>query len=116
MRIDCLELRKLRNSDKWEIVKWQPNPYYGNESKYIKTSRGYTESRYGFVVINESCFKNPETCYAIAFIDNGIPKYVGNRPLELDGIVEILNFLKLLRKGVSASKHMRAYNGQFGRK
>ena len=107
MRRGNLELRRYSSSDRWEIVKWQPNPYYGKESEYIRSDNGYIDGKRRHVVIDESCFVNPETCYSLAFIENGIPDYVGNRPLELTDIVEILDFLELLRKGVTRSQYVK---------
>lgn len=76
----------------YEIVKFEPNPYYGKEHEYT-----YDEEEGSYykgderVRISPSCFKNAETCYVIASLDVDKHEYlehniisVGNRPFELN--------------------------------
>jgi hypothetical protein len=79
----------------FEIVKWEPNPYYGKYDDYIKD--GYEESFGGDFLqkpghsIQKTFFDKPESCYVIAYWvdmdhDEMSPdlKFVGSRPFELD--------------------------------
>jgi len=73
-----------------EIVKWEKNPYYGKEEEFEKVGETYygKGEDIGFCV-HESCFKNPESCYVVAFVTKDVEMpdilSVGKRPWELDG-------------------------------
>jgi hypothetical protein len=84
------------NQERYEIVKWSPNTYFGAEEKML--SEGYERVEYpnggfGFKkphhTIDSSCFKNPESCYTIATLHYDKSegccdmKTVGPRLLEL---------------------------------
>jgi len=111
VRIGNIECRQTKYPEReYEIVKWQVNQYYGNEEKMINED-GYTKVKYDngewglskdFHTINSSCFKNPETCYVIAWLK---PNYkepdvnmetVGNRMLELEQS-ELSTFMRVYR-------------------
>lgn len=94
----------------YQIVKWYANPYYGNEEKMMKED-GYSKETYSsgdwgltkdFHTINSSCFKNPESCYVVAWLE---PNYkepdvnmctVGGRLLELEQS-ELNTFMKVYK-------------------
>lgn len=94
IRINNIEVRPLPQDDEEkymaEIVCYYPNPYYGNEDKYIKSKTDpdfyiYPDNLYCKVHI--SCFKNPESCYVVAFVTNGEEpdiRTVGDRPWTLN--------------------------------
>jgi hypothetical protein len=97
VRINNIECRF--SQERYEIVKWQPNQYYGAEERLIE--EGYEKTygptgkwsmKNGFHSIHESCFANSESCYTIATLkyDKGEGccdmKTIGNRLLELDKI------------------------------
>lgn len=78
----------------FEIVKWEPNHYYGKYDEYI--NNGYVESFGGGYLqkpghsIDINFFKSPENCYTLAYWvdmdhDELSPdlKFVGNRPVKL---------------------------------
>lgn len=75
----------------YSIIKWEPNNYYGRESEFIKDGEFYhpNDEHYEFVHIHRSCFKSPETSYAIASWDWNEHEecydlsFVGDRPLNL---------------------------------
>lgn len=83
-----------KNPD-WDIVKFVPNGYYGNEDKFTYHKEGYyTDPKWEaegiHCRIDKGCFKNPETCYVIASfeLDSHEPcwelKFCGNRPMYLN--------------------------------
>lgn len=110
VRIGNIECRQpIYNGHEYEIVKWQVNQYYGNEEKMI--SNGYTKVEYDngewglskdFHTINSSCFKNPETCYVIAWLKPNRKEpdvnmeVVGNRMLDLEQ-KELSTFMRVYR-------------------
>jgi hypothetical protein len=82
---------------RYEIIKWFPNEYYNAEQKLIE--EGYEKVEFGngdwnlkkdYHSINSSCFKNPESCYVIAWLKYDEDEYctelesVGDRILNLD--------------------------------
>lgn len=96
IRINDIECRAIKSKHyDYEMVKWYENPYYGKEQEYI--DNGYEKVEYpggwglrsDHTTVNESCFKNPESCYVVAFliINKGEPdvdmQTVGSRLLEL---------------------------------
>jgi hypothetical protein len=92
----------------YEIVKWEKNPYYGNEKDYILRGEYYQkkDSSEWSAKIHESCFESSETCYVIAYWvnmahDELTPdlQFVGMRPFELETQTEILLFMELAKAG-----------------
>ena len=96
IRLGNLELRKaVYISDKvpehpsYHIDKWEPNPRYKQERKYIKEGDYYKPKDTHHYRIHKSCFKNPETCYSIASFDWDKEEFyelhfVGDRPFNLN--------------------------------
>lgn len=95
----------------FEIVKWEPNPYYGKLEEYL--GNGYELSFCGGFIRNEngsnidiSIFtRGPESCYMIACWQNidhdeKSPdlKYVGSRPFDLSADEQLI-FMKLANLG-----------------
>jgi hypothetical protein len=95
IRINNIECRS--NQDRYEIVKWYPNTYYGAEQRLIE--EGYERVEYpnnrwqlkrDWHNIDMSCFINPESCYTIATLEYDDDEMccdmttVGPRLLELD--------------------------------
>ena len=105
MRKLNLELRKTYGKNRmFEIVKWCDNIYFGKESEYPFIENGMRrKTEISKSHVSESLFKLKETCYVIAFIENGLIDFVGDRFSELDKEKEIFNFVWLLRKGISKS-------------
>ncbi len=111
VRIGNIECRQtIYKEREYEIIKWQVNQYYGNEEKMINED-GYTKVKYDngdwglnkdFHTINSSCFKNPETCYVIAWLKPNRKEpdvnmeVVGNRMLELEQS-ELSTFMRVYR-------------------
>lgn len=94
-RIGNLEVRKVTNwlkedSKYIEFIKWHPNIYYGRESEYIWDDKReqYKDPKCNWWYIDKSCFKHPESCYVIAFLDTFEEEpdiqTVGSRPFKLD--------------------------------
>jgi len=86
IRIENIECRLVRKQ--YEIVKWFPNMYYGSEARleaegYKRTDYNNGEFEYstGYLMIHGSCFKNPESCCVIAFIDNDSDEGLEIRPI-----------------------------------
>lgn len=88
----------------YEIVKFEPNPYYGAEQeyKYNKDENFYYKEDEGMRIL-PACFKNTEICYVIASLDVDKHEYlehniisVGNRPFELneDEMVDYIDICK----------------------
>lgn len=94
IRIDNIEVRPLPQDDdeKYmaEIICYYPNPYYGNEDKYIKSQIDpdfYVYPDNPHCKVHISCFKNLESCYVVAFVTNDEEpdiRTVGNRPWTLN--------------------------------
>lgn len=69
MRIDNLELRRtqtLDNKDYWEIVKWEPNRFYGKEEEYELEQDFYVKKGNPRIKVSTSCFTTKEVCYTLA--------------------------------------------------
>ena len=75
IRIDNIECRFSHG--RYDIIKWYPNDYYGKEEKMIE-EEGYERIEYGkggfglkkdHHTIDSSCFKNPESCYTVAYLE-----------------------------------------------
>ena len=74
IRIDNIECRF--SQERYEIVKWYTNKYYGSEESMIE--EGYERVVYDngswamkkdWSTIHGSCFANPESCYTIASLE-----------------------------------------------
>lgn len=76
VRINNIEARTSQN--RYEIVRYYPNKYYGTEGEMIK--EGYVKTTFGdglmdFALtrnghtVHGSCFQNSEFCYVIAVLD-----------------------------------------------
>lgn len=112
MRRHNIELRPINNNNnsendiRFEIVKWQPNPYYKKENDYVKQDTFYCLPNQYHIKIHESCFKSIETCFTLMFIyNNGTIKFIDNRPMELDNVTEYIDMLFLIRKGIKQKKN-----------
>lgn len=83
--------------DYYEIVQYYPNSYYGKENEYIKTDSGKYQIPGHQCFIDESCFKNPESCYTIGiFYDSEEEpdfKSVGSRIVLEPEEAQDLNYL-----------------------
>lgn len=68
----------------YEIVKYEPNTYYGRESDYDKVDEfNYRLKDNPWCYIHKSCFENPESCYTIGMFEKTDEGYdfrgIGNR-------------------------------------
>jgi len=103
--------------DIYEIVKYEPNGYYGKEEDYelIKVNSfngnetdayAYTPKGegYGSFIIDKSCFQNPERCYVVASFDvddeGANLVWCGERPLRLTKS-EWQDFMECVKFGYS---------------
>lgn len=76
----------------FEMVKYEPNPYYGKEEEYDVEGEYYIpKNSDGLYKIHKSCFKNPENSYLLAswknIDDDELSpdlQFVNSRPFELD--------------------------------
>ena len=90
----------------YHIDKWYPNSYYKQEHNYIKEGDfyKYKDPLYANCRIHKNCFKNPESCYAIAsfYWDSKEETYnfefICDRPLYLNK-EEQNNFWELIKYG-----------------
>ena len=74
----------------YHINRYMPNCYYGHESDFIKIDNDwYRDPNFSWHKIHKSCFKNSETCYAIASFEynkhEGVYEFtwIDERPLDL---------------------------------
>lgn len=110
MRIANLEFKEAyyigSKPDKpsYHINKWECNPYYGNEDKYIREKDYYKHPDIEHFSIHKSCFKNPETSHAVGcfYYDKHEECYnfefVGDRPLYLTDEERVI-FWRLIQHG-----------------
>ena len=99
-RIKNLEFRRatyLLPEDQWpenpsyHIDYWYPNPYYGHDDDYPEDPSSPSFRLYPTYPncrVHKDCFKNPESCFAIASFDYDKEGYyelhfIGDRPLDL---------------------------------
>jgi hypothetical protein len=75
IRINNYECRKSNGSYDYELIKWYPNTYYGTEQQMIDEGwekvtnpNGTWSLSKDHKHVHESCFKNPESSYLIAFL------------------------------------------------
>lgn len=84
-----LPKEKWPENPAWHIDYWYPNGYYGRENEYEKDGDWYIDPKFRFGRIHKDCFKNPQSCMAIAsFTYNNHEGYyelefVGDRPLGI---------------------------------
>lgn len=64
----CTYLCNPPKTPRYEIVKYQDNPYYQKESDYIKDGDYYRPNNetFYYVRLHKDCFENPESCYTVA--------------------------------------------------
>lgn len=101
-RIGDIELRKINNN--WQIVRWYPNSFYGKENDFIKIGDDFYQYKgKDNCYVHNDCFKNPESCYVIAFIEGSEDepdiRSVGMRAFELNEEDE-KNFKQLLKSAL----------------
>ena len=77
VRINNIECRQtIYKHREYEFVLWYPNQYYGREETMIE-DEGYKRVEYDGdwglkkdnFTITSGCFKNPESCYVIAWLE-----------------------------------------------
>ena len=120
LRIGNISFESSRS--RYEIVKYELNPYYGKEDDYelieLKSILNFDDSIpyedkekvYAYTpkgeyncVIDKSCFVNPESCYVVAHFEvdkDGWADLVwcGDRPLKLSK-TEWKNFMECVQFG-----------------
>jgi hypothetical protein len=71
MRIRINQIECRFSQGRYEIVKWQPNCYYGKQQEYIDNGWILSGGMYRLnnTGISEGCFVNPESCYTIATLN-----------------------------------------------
>ena len=96
-RIGNLELRRASyllpeeeypEHPSYHIDYWYPNCYYGKENEYIKDGDWYIYPDNSYCRVHKDCFKNPQSCFAIASFDydkEGFYElhFIGDRPLHI---------------------------------
>lgn len=87
----------------YDIVKWYPNPYYGNEKNYIKLNHEfYCYPNNTGCRVHKDLFKSKELCIVLATFRYESQEecynleFIGDRPLELSNWV---NFKELIKYG-----------------
>ena len=117
-RIGNLEFRKATyllpkkdwpKNPAYNIDYWYPNPYYGKEDEYELDPLGYYTPKDNPARISPNCFKNEQSCFAIASFEydehEGIYelRFIENRPLCLNE-EERKAFWELIEYGYKALK------------
>ena len=111
IRIGNIECKPTGYKDReYQIIKWEVNSYYGSEERMINED-GYEKEYHpsgdwgltkGMHTVNSSCFKNPETCYVIAWLNPNRREpdvdmeTVGSRMLDLEQD-ELSTFMRVYR-------------------
>ncbi len=89
----------------WHIDYWYPNVYYGRESEYEKAGDWYIDPKFSFGRIHKSCFKHPESCFAIASFNYDEHenfyevRFISDRPITSLSSEEQITFWELLKYG-----------------
>lgn len=90
-RLGNIEVRKSKyGENRYEVVEWSKNTYYGKESEYEFDGEKYHPKDCPRVYIDPSCFKRPETCCTIANLylnddnDRDYIRGVGMRIIQLN--------------------------------
>ena len=84
-----LPKEKLPENPAWHIDYWYPNGYYGRESEFIKDGDWYLYPDNHHFRVHKDCFKNPQSCMAIASFNYNSHEgcyeleFVGDRPMSL---------------------------------
>jgi hypothetical protein len=75
----------------FEIVQYEPNPYFGKESEYVYDEKNNRYKRGENFLIHPSCFKLKESSFMLAMWENidhdeltPDLKFVGGRPFHLN--------------------------------
>jgi hypothetical protein len=104
-KIKSLSGKKTSNFSHYEIIKLEPNSYFGKESEYELNGEFYYDPNNTSVKIHKSCFNSLERCYVLAYWidinhDEKIPdlKFVGGRPFDLTK-EELVDFMSLAKCG-----------------
>lgn len=91
------------SNDKYEVVKWFPNPMYDKKDEYrVENELGEVEYVKNGVNYSESCFKHPESCFVVSFVDwNAHENWwevreVGTRPFEMNEN-DFISWIKIMR-------------------
>lgn len=106
---------KWPKNPSWHIDYWYPNEYYGRESEYEKEGDWYRDPKLGFSRIHKSCFKNPESCFAIASFDYDEHEhfyevhFILDRPITSLSSEEQIIFWELLKYG---NKQLNKHNDE----
>jgi hypothetical protein len=95
MRIRINQIECRFSQGRYEIVKWQPNCYYGKQQEYIDNGWILSGGMYRLnnTSISEGLFALPETCYTVATLHYDDDerccsmKTVGARLLDSDILV-----------------------------
>ena len=80
---------KWPENPSWHINYWYPNGYYKRESEFIKEGDWYLYPDNYHCRVHKDCFKNPQSCMAIASFNYNDHegcyelKFVGDRPIQL---------------------------------
>ena len=100
-RINNIEIRLI--NDRWEIVKWYPNPHYGREKEFIwdEARQSYRDPNYSNWFVSPGCFINPECCYVVADVqeckdEEPDIRTIGARPFQLSHNDRI-DFYKIIK-------------------
>ena len=115
IRINNYECRKTNGSYDYELLKWYTNSYYGKEQQMIDEGwekvtnpNGTWSLKKGHKNVHESCFKNPESAYVIAFLEINHKEpdinliTVGSRMLDVE---DTNDFLLVYRLAVEKIKN-----------
>lgn len=87
----------------YHINKYYPNGFYGREKDFIKDGDFYVYPEHPNCRVHKNCFKNPQSCYAIAGFHRDREGYyelqfIGDRPLDLTP-EELKDFWELIKFG-----------------
>ena len=72
LRQGNLEIRNsISSPHDFEVIKWYPNSLYGKEDQYYydEVHNWYIPKNGWCTAIDPSCFKNPECCVVLGWID-----------------------------------------------
>ena len=103
-RINKLALRDFTYTNgMFEIVKYQPNPYYGKQDDYQISDDPDFYKITSNSKIHKNCFLNKEFCTTLCFIEKGVADLRFCDEIQLDGEQECKDFIFLLRSGINKS-------------
>ena len=84
-----LPKEKWPKNPSWHINYWYPNGYYGREFEFVKEGDWYLYPDNHHCKVYKDCFKNPESCMAIASFNYNSHEgcyeleFIGDRPISL---------------------------------